>query len=108
PPELRQFFVECCAEVDALRDLPIAQQKAISKGLKSKPELRGYQPAWSLRPDFEERILARLAGPEVLMLRASDVLFDVFEDAAVQPNKQVPVPAWRRMWRALGDIGLGL
>jgi hypothetical protein len=41
------------------------------------------------------------------MIRASDVLSDLFEDAAVPPNRQVPVPACRRMWRALGDMGVG-
>lgn len=107
PPGLRQFFVECCAEVDALRDLHVAQRKAIIKGLKSKSDLRGHQPAWSLRPDFEERVRARLAGPEVVMLRASDLLVDLFEDASPPPNKQVPMPACRRMWRALGDLGVG-
>ena len=107
PPELQRFFDECCAEADALRDLPIAQQNAIIKGVKSSPGLRGAQPAWSVRPDFEERISGRLAGRELLLLRASDLLSDLFEDAELSPNKQLPAAACRRMCRALGDIGVG-
>jgi hypothetical protein len=41
------------------------------------------------------------------MLRAGEVLSDLFEDADLPPKKQVPVPGCRRMWRALGDIGIG-
>jgi hypothetical protein len=106
PAELREFFMQCCAEAEALRDLPVSQQVAAIKALKPKrrPQDRRTPP---LRPDLEQQIMARLAGQEPVRLPAEQVLGELFEDLDLSPNKQIPVPVIRAMQRALDDIGVG-
>lgn len=107
PADLRQFFDECCAELEALRNLPVAQQNAMAKRLGRKTHLRGYKPQWSLRPDFEERVFARVSQPQPILLAARDLLSDLFEATDLPANKQLPGPARKQMQRALSSIGVG-
>lgn len=106
PPELEQFFLECCRDLEQLDGLSAEQRAALIRKLKNdrSPWAGG---SWTPRSDAAQRIAAQMPGVGPVKLVLGDVLSNLFDNAEPPADRKISAQQRRWLIREFRDLGIG-